>query len=119
MIRSALIYIAAILILSALFPDLDTVWRVTIAVAIAVTVSIGLRVWQNIAVKEWTRRMSDGSTATVGEHVFTRQHGYWSDGERALDDDELIVYAAEQGATSIEYAIPGAVGSARRDDSGE
>lgn len=106
MIRSALIYLAAILILTWVFPDLGIVWRVVISLSIAIVVSVGLSIWREVSIALWLERMPDGSTATVGEHVFTRDHGYWSDGEQALDDDGLRHYALTEGDGTTTFSLP-------------
>lgn len=119
MIRSALIYLAAILVLAWVFPDLDVMWRIIIAVVIALVFSVGVRIWREVSIAMWLDRMPDGSTATVGEHVFTREHGYWSDGEQALDDDGLRHYALTEGDGTTTFSLPDSMRAARRDGSEE
>lgn len=107
------------LILNAVIPGLYGPLRVGIAVGLVYLAEWGLSSLNSARVGRIIDNLTDGSHAKFGDQIFTRDKGYWSDGEQALTNEQLREMAKEHGGISYHLATSPGVARLRSDRSEE
>lgn len=93
------------------FPGGFFVW-LPLLVALAIVTHVISRHVSNARFHHWFSRLGDGARACVGGDIYVKRLGYWSNGDTALTDDEMLALS-ESSTEASSFHSPPPLGIAR------